>query len=220
VICFVEDEASIAKPVAATLSHHGYEVRWFRRADEARCYLLDHPADLLIVDIKLLDGDNAGFELAHEVRQMGLTMPILMLTARDAVVDRIHGLDVGADDYLSKPFDLDELLARVRALLRRVNQLKHNKLVRGPLNLDFINNIVTWHNEIVPLTPREFALLEVLARNPDRVFSPEDLLDRIWGDSDNSNVLRTYIHYLRNKFSPALIEKVSGGYRLGEKLEL
>ncbi|MCA9837464.1 MAG: response regulator transcription factor [Trueperaceae bacterium] len=214
-IYLVEDETAIAEPIVASLRHLGYEACWFQRADAALEGLLSNPVDLLIVDVNLLDGEEAGFALVHEAREADLSMPILMLTARDAVEDRIQGLDVGADDYLAKPFDLNEFLARVRALLRRVSQVKQNQLKRGELELDFATNEVRWEQKAVRLTPREYALLEILARNPERVFSAEELVDRVWGEVENSNVVRTYIHYLRNKISNDVVEKVSGGYRLG-----
>lgn len=214
-IYIIEDESNIAEPIVASFKKLDYEVTWFQRSDEALTRLLDKPADLLIVDVHLADGEEAGFELVNAVRNLGMTMPILMLTARDAVADRIQGLDVGADDYLAKPFDLNELMARVRALLRRVSQVKQNYLLRGELELNFSINAVRWQNKEVRLTPREYALLEVLARNPERVFSAEELLDRVWGETENSNVLRTYVHYLRSKLHNDVVAKVSGGYRLG-----
>ena len=214
-IYLVEDEAGIAEALIASLKHLGYVVEWFQRADEALHRLLEQPADLLIVDVNLLDGKEAGFKLVQATRSTGLNLPILMLTARDAVEDRILGLDVGADDYLAKPFDLNEFLARVRALLRRVSQLKQNHLKRGALELDFATRAVSWQGNAVHLTPREFALLDLLARNPERVFGTEELLDRVWGEAENSNVVRTYVHYLRHKIHADVVEKVSGGYRLG-----
>lgn len=214
-IYLVEDEASLAEAILASLRHLGYELHWFQRADAALEMLLEKPATLAIIDINLLDGEEAGFALVREIRELGFDMPVLMLTARDAVEDRIQGLDVGADDYLAKPFDLSELHARIRALLRRVSQVKQNSLQRGALELDFSTNEVRWKGQAIRLTPREYALLELLARNPERVFSAEEVLDRIWGEAENSNVVRTYVHYLRNKLDNSIIEKVSGGYRLG-----
>ncbi len=214
-IYLVEDESAIAEPLIASLKHLGYELEWFQRANEALGRLLSNPVDLLIVDVNLLDGEEAGFALVEEVRAAELSMPILMLTARDAVEDRILGLDVGSDDYLAKPFDLNEFLARVRALLRRVSQVKQNQLKRGELELDFVSNEVRWQDSPVRLTPREYALLEIFARNPERVFSAEELVDRVWGEVENSNVVRTYVHYLRQKIHADVVEKVSGGYRLG-----
>lgn len=215
-IYLVEDEPAIAEAIAAHLERHGFAVQRFSRARAAEAALLEHPAELLLLDVHLLDGDEAGFELVEHVRAAGLTLPILMLTSRDAVGDRILGLNAGADDYLPKPFDLGELLARIHALLRREARVKTNRLERGPLQLDFAARSVLWQGRAVTLTPREYALLELLARSPERVFSPEALIDNVWREGvSNSNVVRVYIHYLRSKLAPEIVEKVSGGYRLG-----
>jgi two-component system, OmpR family, response regulator QseB len=215
-IFLLEDETAIAEPVITRLKRQGHDVHWFRSRKDAEQALLEHLPDLILIDVHLLDGDEAGFEFLQSVRGSGLAMPILMLTARDAVEDRVLGLDLGADDYLPKPFDLAEVAARVRALLRRNSEVKENKLVRGNLELDFSTRNVKWQGLEVALTPREYTLLETFARNPTRIFSSEELIDRVWQDgAENSNVVRVYVHYLRNKVDSSLVEKVSGGYRLG-----
>jgi two-component system, OmpR family, response regulator QseB len=216
-IFFLEDEVSIAEPVIARLNRQGYEVCWFRSRAEAEKALLESVPELVLIDVHLQDGEEAGFEFLQMIRESGLTMPILMLTARDAVEDRVLGLDLGADDYLPKPFDLSEVSARVRALLRRTSEIKENKLIHGDLELDFELRTVLWRGHEIALTPREYTLLEVFARNPTRVFSTEELIDRVWNEKiENSNVVRVYIHYLRNKLNSSIVEKISGGYRLGE----
>ncbi len=216
-IFFLEDEAVIAEPVIARLNRQGYEVKWFRSRNDAEKALLESVPELVLLDVHLTDGDEAGFEFLQTLRESGLSMPILMLTARDAVEDRILGLDLGADDYLPKPFDLSEVLARVRALLRRTTEVKENKIIHGSLELDFELRKVLWQGQEVSLTPREYALLELFARNPTRVFSSHELVERVWHENvENNNVVRVYIHYLRNKLNSNIIEKVSGGYRLGE----
>jgi two-component system, OmpR family, response regulator QseB len=215
-IFLLEDETAIAEPVMARLKRQGYEVGWFRSRRDAETAMLEHLPDLILIDVHLTDGDEAGFEFLQSVRNSGLTMPVLMLTARDAVADRVLGLDLGADDYLPKPFDLAEVAARVRALLRRNSEVKENKLTRGRLELDFATRGVKWQGLEVSLTPREYALLELFARNPTRIFSSEELIDKVWHEgAENSNVVRVYVHYLRNKLSSEVIEKVSSGYRLG-----
>jgi two-component system response regulator QseB len=215
-IYLVEDEPAIREAVSAYLGRHGFRVQPFDQARDAEAALLEHPPELLLIDVHLLDGDEAGFELVEHVRAAGLTLPILMLTSRDAVGDRILGLNVGADDYLPKPFDLGELLARIHALLRREWRVKTNRLERGPLHLDFAERSVLWKGQPVTLTPREYALLELLARSPERIFSTEALIDNVWGEGvSSSNVVRVYIHYLRTKLAPEIVAKVSGGYRLG-----
>ncbi len=215
-IYLVEDEPAIREAVAAHLLRHGFELQHFGRASDAEIALLERPADLMLLDIHLKDGDEAGLRLLERVRAAGMSLPVLLLTSRDAVSDRIHGLNAGADDYLPKPFDLGELVARIHALLRRESRVKTNRLERGPLRLDFAERSVVWHERPVTLTPREYALLELFARSPERIFSREELIDQVWGEgASNSNVVRVYIHYLRSKLDPQIIEKVSGGYRLG-----
>lgn len=215
-IFLLEDETAIADPILARLTRQGYDVRWFRSRKDAEKALLEHLPDLVLIDVHLLDGDEAGFIFLRRIRESGLAMPVLMLTARDAVEDRVLGLDLGADDYLPKPFDLAEVAARVRALLRRNSEVKENKLERGKLELDFATRAVKWQGREVALTPREYALLELFARNPTRIFSAEELIDRVWHEgAENSNVVRVYVHYLRSKLSGEIVEKVSGGYRLG-----
>ena len=182
-IFFLEDEAVIAEPVIARLNRQGYKVQWFHSRTEAEKALLTSIPELVLLDVHLTDGDEAGFEFLQTLRQSGLSMPILMLTARDAVEDRILGLDLGADDYLPKPFDLSEVLARVRALLRRTSEVKENKIIHGNLELDFELRRVLWQGHEVALTPREYALLKLFARNPSRVFSPDELIERVWFES-------------------------------------
>jgi DNA-binding response OmpR family regulator len=215
-IFLLEDETAIAEPIIARLTRQGYELHWFRSRNDAEKALLELVPDLALIDVHLLDGEDAGFKFLQNVRKSGLTMPILMVTARDTVEDRILGLDLGADDYLPKPFDLAEVDARIRALLRRNSEVKENKLLRGGLELDFSTRAVKWQGLTVALTPREYALLETFARHPTRIFSADELIDRVWHEeAENSNVVRVYIHYLRNKLSTTIVEKVSGGYRLG-----
>jgi two-component system, OmpR family, response regulator QseB len=215
-IFLLEDETAIAEPMITHLTKQGYEVQWFRSRKEAEKALLDRVPDLVLIDVNLTDGDEAGFEFLKALRESGLVMPILMLTARDAIEDRVLGLDLGADDYLPKPFDLSEVLARVRALLRRNSEVKENKLIHGDLEIDFDLRKVLWQTNEVALTPREYALLDLFARNPTRVFSSDEIIDRVWNEKvENSNVVRVYVYYLRNKLTSDIIEKVSGGYRLG-----
>lgn len=215
-LLLVEDEAAIAEPIVAGFKRHGFAVTWVRRARQADEVIVERPPDLMVIDVNLLDGEEAGFELLGRVREMELTVPVLMLTARDAVEDRVLGLEGGADDYLAKPFAFAELLARVRALLRRVSQIKENQFKRGTLEVDFSTHEARLNAQVVPLTAREFAVLELLARSPERVFRPDEVLERVWGEeTDNLGVVRVYVHYLRQKLGEGVVEKVSGGYRLG-----
>ena len=180
--------------------------------------------DAMILDIGL--PDISGLEVARRVRATGSNLAILMLTARDAIGDRVAGLDAGADDYLVKPFAYDELAARLRALGRRAASARSarggRRLVNGSVVLDEPSRRVTLDGEEIALSRQEFALLECLLRNPGRVLSRDELLDRAWpvGAALTPNSVEVYIHYLRTKLGPegARIETVRGvGYRLSDR---
>lgn len=215
-IVLVEDEEDLAAALQALLVQERYQVDWARNLQEAYDKLVDAEPDLLVLDIMLPEGEDAGFQLAQELRQMGNQRPILFLTARDTLEDRVQGLDLGGDDYLTKPFDVPELLARIRALLRRDGQTKQSVLERDPLRIDFANRRVYWHHQEVILSEKEFALLEMLALSPDRVFTVLELLDRVFPDaSSGHHALRMYVSRIREKLAPEVIVTVPGGYRLG-----
>ncbi len=215
-ILLVEDEEDLATALRALLVQERYLVDWARNLREAYDKLADVEPDLLVLDIMLPEGEDAGFQLAQELRQMGYQRPILFLTARDTLEERVQGLDLGGDDYLTKPFDVPEFMARVRALLRREGQTKQSVLKRGPLHIDFANRRVFWHNQEVVLSEKEFALLEILALSPDRVFTVVELLDRVFPDaSSGHHALRMYVSRVRDKLAPEVIVTVPGGYRLG-----
>lgn len=213
----VEDEFTLGDGLVRSLRASGYEVAWATSLAEARALLLEREPDLITLDVMLPESEHAGFTLAQEIRDVS-AVPILFLTARDAIEDRIYGLDLGGDDYLVKPFSLDEYLARVRALLRRDAQVKKAKLVRGPLELDLARRSAHWQGQLLNLSAREFALLELFTLNPERVYSPEELLDKLFPKADSGlKVIRVYVHYLRQKLSKDAIVTVQGGYRLGLK---
>jgi len=215
-ILLVEDEDGLRKPLAAMLRHQGYEVREAANLEEAWDAFIEAEPDLVSLDIMLPEGDDAGFRFAEELRGAGYEGPILFVTARDAVDDRVKGLDLGGDDYLVKPFNLEEYAARVRALLRRGSPVKKSRFERGPLVVDFAARKVFWNGQEVELTGREFALLELFALNPDRVFTAEELLERLFpGTESGLKIVRVYIHRLRQKLGPDVIRTVPGGYRLG-----
>jgi len=215
-VLLVEDEDGLRKPLAAMLRHQGYEVREAASLDEAWDAFVEAEPDLVSLDIMLPEGEDAGFRFAEELRAAGYEGPILFVTARDAVDDRVRGLDLGGDDYLIKPFDLEEYAARVRALLRRGSPVKKSRFERGPLSVDLAARKVFWQGREVELTGREFALLELLALNPDRVFTAEELLDRLFpGTESGLKIVRVYIHRLRQKLAPEVVATVPGGYRLG-----
>lgn len=215
-ILFLEDERDLAEPVTQLLRAQRYSVTWVASLEAAYDALAERDYDLAILDVMLPEGEDAGFELAEGIREAGFNGSILFLTARDSVEDRIRGLDIGGDDYLIKPFSLKELLARVRALLRRESQTRSSNFVRGSLELDFAKRKVLWADDEVKLSEREFAILELFALNPDKVFTVEDLFDRFFPDANSGNrVVRVYVNQLRQKISESVIETVPGGYALG-----
>ena len=189
------------------------------RGEDAVWMAQAHPYDAVVLDVML--PDMTGFETCRTLREAGVWTPVLMLTARDAVEDRVAGLDAGADDYLTKPFSLAELLARLRALVRRGDVERPTELVVGDLRLDPASRRV-WRGEAeVQLSPKEFALLETFMRRPGQVLSRLQLLEHAWDFAyDNrSNVVDVYVRYLREKldrpFGRASFETVRGvGYRL------
>lgn len=215
-ILFLEDERDLAEPVTALLRAQRYTVTWVASLEAAYDALAEREYDLAILDVMLPEGEDAGFELAEGIREAGFNGSILFLTARDSVEDRIRGLDIGGDDYLIKPFSLKELLARVRALLRRESQTRSANFVRGSLEVDFAKRKVLWAGDEVKLSEREFAMLELFALNPDKVFTVEDLFDRFFPDANSGNrVVRVYVNQLRQKINENVIETAPGGYALG-----
>jgi two-component system response regulator QseB len=218
-LLLVEDEPNIARPVLRALQAQGHQVRHAADLESARELLVEAEPDLLLLDVRLPESDDGGFILAKEARNAGYKGPILFMTARDALADRVMGLDEGGDDYVVKPFDLEELLARVRALLRRVSEVRQSRIQYGPLELDLSNRSVRWEERLVELSGREYALLERLALFPERVYSPEELMDLIWGEeASDLGVVKVCVYHLRNKLGSSVVRTVSGGYRLGTEL--
>lgn len=218
-ILVVEDEPTIATAIRSILGSADYAVDLAASGPEAITWAGTYDYDLLVLDIVLPGLD--GFEVCRRLRRTGFEAPILMLTARDQVDDRVTGLDAGADDYLAKPFAAAELLARVRALRRRGSTPRDPVLHVGQLSLDPASRDVRVGDRPIHLTAKEFALLEVLARHPGQVFAQDRLIDALW-DADfaaASNVVEVYIHSLRRKIDggrrDGLIETIRGaGYRL------
>ncbi len=212
----VEDEPTIRRPLVASLREAGYAVDEAACACEARELALTIPFDALMVDVGLPEGPLAGFELVRELRAAGSICPVLFLTARDAVEDRIAGLDAGGDDYLVKPFHLGEVQARLRALVRRGRSEAQSTQVWGELRLDWNARAVFRADVRVALTAKEFSLLEVLASHPGRIYTRDELIDRVWdGRFDaESNVVDTYVRNLRRKLGDPVVQTVRGlGYR-------
>jgi two-component system OmpR family response regulator len=215
----VEDELKMAALVRRGLVEEGYAADVARTGEDALWMAQATPYDAIVLDVMLPDLD--GFDLCRELRENGVWSPVLMLTARDGVEDRVAGLDSGADDYLTKPFSFAELLARLRALTRRGPAERPTVLTVGPLRLDPATRQVWRGDAEVELSAKEFALLETFMRRPGQVLSRLDLLDHAWdyGYENRSNVVDVYVRYLRAKidrpFGRHSIETVRGaGYRL------
>jgi|SRR6056297_16107 len=214
-ILILEDEADIAQGVVEVLRRDRYVAQWVRDADEALDAFAEQPFDLAILDVMVGADEDAGFELAARLRDLGHDGAILFLSARDTTEDRVRGLDLGADDYLVKPFSLAELAARVRALLRRSADQRRSRLTLGDLHVDLVAREVRWHDRAVDLSVKEFELLEWLALHPGRVFSGTDLQERFFPDATSGpGVIRVYVGQLRRKLDRDLIATVPGGYRL------
>ena len=199
-VLLVEDEPAAARMLAKGLREHAYAVDVAGDGEDASFRLLTADYDAVILDVMLPRRD--GVSVAREARAAGLAVPILMLTARDAVEARIAGLDSGADDYLTKPFDFGELLARLRALIRRgMRPPLPEQLAVGPLELDTRARQVQKSGHVIPLTTREYALLEFLARRAGQVVGRADIAEHVWDESYDpvSNVIDVYIQRLRRK---------------------
>ncbi len=218
----VEDEAPTRAFLRRGLSEEGYVVDEAPDAESADQAVRDYDYDAIILDVMLPGAD--GFALCRSWRADGLVTPILFLTARDEVADRVRGLNLGGDDYLMKPFAFAELLARIRALLRRGPTEGRAPMLRiGDLVVDVNRRQVTRGGRLVPLTMREYRLLEHLVRNAGTVVTRAALWDHVWESRDepDSNVIEVYIRYLRNKLGrdPDLIKTVRGGGYLLEAEE-
>lgn len=217
-ILVVEDEARLARLIARVLKEEGYAPETAGDGRSALTRALAEPFDLLIVDWMLPDLD--GIQVVRRLRAAEMAVPVLMLTARSQIEDRVEGLDAGADDYLPKPFAFSELLARVRALTRRPREEQSDPVFRaGDIALDPVRHVVQRGKEQIDLSAREFALLATLIRRPGQVFTRAVLLDTVWGGTDDvyTNVVDLYVSYLRKKLDrigePSCIRTVRGvGY--------
>jgi two-component system OmpR family response regulator len=215
----VEDSVKMASLLRRGLEEEGYAVDVAPTGEEAVWMATEVPNDAVVLDVMLPDVD--GFEVCRRIRQAGVWSPVLMLTAKDSLEDRVQGLDVGADDYLTKPFAFTELAARIRALVRRGAGERPAALKVGDLALDPATRVVSRADRTIDLTAKEFSLLEYFMRHPGEVLSRMQLIDHVWDFAydGGSNVVDVYVKYLREKidrpYGVRSIETVRGaGYRL------
>ncbi len=220
-LLIVDDDPRITDLLRRVLAYEGYSVTIAATGQEALNRALERPPDLIILDIMLPELN--GLEVAQRMRAAGDSIPILMLTARDTVADRVHGLEMGADDYLVKPFAPEELVARVKALLRRSQEDRHEVLRYSDVELDTGTRVAHRGVREIELSPTEYELLALFLRRPRQVLTREIILDRVWGMDfeGSSNVMEVYVGYLRGKLEaggePRLIHTVRGvGYVLKE----
>ncbi|MGB3757637.1 MAG: response regulator transcription factor [Rivularia sp. (in: cyanobacteria)] len=217
-VLFVEDEAKIADFVRAGLKEQGFTVDYCDNGNDGYLQALDNEYDAIMLDIMLPGKD--GLSILKQLRREGKNTPVILLTARNELDDRLQGLNLGADDYIAKPFFVEELVARIHAVIRRSVGERQNFLAVGALKLDRITREVTCSQKAIELTTREFNLLEYLMRSPGRVFTRTQILEHVWGYdfNPNTNVVDVCIQRIRKKIDPInkeeLIESIRGvGYR-------
>jgi len=217
-ILLVEDDAGLGEGIRTALKPEGYTVDWLRDGRSALHALTHESFDLAVLDLGLPRMD--GLEVLRQLRAAANQDPVRVLTARDATADRIAGLDAGADDYLVKPFDVSELKARLRALLRRSFNRPQPALEYDGISLDPASQTVTWQGRPVSLQRKEFILLHELIAQPGRVLTRDKLQQVLygWGEEVESNAIEVHIHHLRKKFTPELIRTVRGvGYLVDKR---
>lgn len=216
-ILLIEDDALIGDGIKTGLSKMGFCVDWFTEGGLGKEALYSAPYDAVILDLSLPGMD--GRDILRDWREQGKREPVLILTARDALAERVEGLRLGADDYLCKPFALIEVAARLEALTRRASGLASNALRHGPVTLDPGAITVTLADAPVALKPKEFALLELLMRNKGRVLPRKLIEEKLynWDEEVTSNAIEVHVHHLRRKLGSDFIRTVHGiGYTLGE----
>jgi DNA-binding response OmpR family regulator len=218
-VLIVEDQSRLGQFLRQGLVECRYTVSWVRTCREASDELAETPFDAVVLDLSLPDGD--GLDLLRQWRKSGFNEPVLILSARDSLEDRVKGLDLGADDYLPKPFSLAELLARVRSLVRRQSTVKQTVLEHAGIKLDLVGHTVHVNRRPVDLTSREYALLEIFMQNHGRILPRTLITDKIWASSYDvdTNLLDVYMSRLRNKLETTsgkpLFKTVRGvGYQL------
>lgn len=221
-ILLIEDDVKLLNNLTKALVRESFIVEGAETKEDGLELIFSEDYDVMIIDVNLPDG--TGFELAKEVRDAKIKTPILLLTARSAVEDKVKGLNIGADDYMTKPFDFAELVARVKALLRRPTNIDDPILVVDNLSLDPYKRLVKRNGEEIILSNKEYALLEYLLRNREKVISKIELLEHVWGSQIDieTNVVDVYIGYLRKKIDKnfstekPLVKTIRGmGYKIG-----
>jgi two-component system response regulator QseB len=214
-LLLVEDDAMIGEAIRSGLKRDGFTIDWVRDGDSAEHVVRTEQFDLLLLDLGLPRKD--GLQVLKSLRARHEELPVLIITARDAVSDRVQGLDAGADDYLVKPFDLDELAARIRALLRRKSGRTAPEIEHLSVTLNPATHRVTQNGREVTLSPKEFALLQLLLERPGNILSRAQIEERLygWGEEVESNAIEVHIHGLRRKLGSEFIVNVRGvGYRV------
>lgn len=217
-LLLVEDDYMLGNSIRKGFYRYGFTVDWVQDGLAAEVALITESFSAVLLDLGL--PRKSGLEVLKKLRSDKNNTPVIILSARDAVINRIEGLDAGADDYLDKPFDLDELAARIRALLRRKSGRTSSVLTHGGIIFDPSTMAVSYHGKSTILGARELALLAALIENPGTVLSRTQLMDRIygWGDEVESNTIEVHIHTLRKKFSPGVIRNMRGiGYMLADE---
>lgn len=212
-LLIVEDDALLGDGIRTGLSQQGYAVDWVEDGQSAETALLTNEYELIVLDLGL--PKKSGLEVLQHLRSGGNDTPVIILTAQDTVEDRIKGLDTGADDYLTKPFDLDELTARIRALLRRRGGRSSPVIEHGELIVDPASHTVTKAGTTIDISPREFTILTLLLENRGKVMSRSRLEEGLyaWNDEVESNTVEVHIHHLRKKLGSELIRTIRGvGY--------
>ncbi len=220
-ILVVEDEVKIAQALKRGLEQESYAVDVAYDADDGLAHALDPDYDIVILD-RMLPGMIEGLDIVSEMRREGVQTPVIMLTAKDQIEDKVQGLNYGADDYLAKPFAFDELLARLRALLRRPTESLGNILKLDDLQLDTVNYQVSRAGKTIPLSQKEYALLEYMMRHQNQTLTKQNIITHVWDDAAEvlPNTVEVYIGYLRTKIDrpfkgPNLIQTMRGfGYKL------
>lgn len=219
-VLLVEDDELLGDGIRTGLKHYGHTVDWVKDGKSANDVLSTNYEnfDVIVLDLGL--PKLSGLDVLRKLRERNSATPVIILTARETIDDRVKGLDAGADDYLTKPFDLDELCARIRALQRRSKSRAQPSITYGKISLDPASHIVTFEGEPVMISRREFALLQKLLENTGRVISREQLNQTLygWGENIDSNALEVHIHNLRKRFGNKLIRTIRGvGYMIEKR---